>query len=175
MALLMVSATKAAAVAIDVATTTFTISKLGDFTLVAKEGVPEEITLTGRELTAMGVYFSVNGVPYVGDSGLTSNLALIPGTMPLKFEHDGTICFTAGADVLTLQYYGTATKAKDMAMQTKTLNSYGGFVVVDATGVFADLKGLKGKYTLTLVCHSMPGEHPAVGNPVEVTFSAMGM
>jgi hypothetical protein len=174
MALLVASAAKAAT-AIDVGTTTFTISKLGDLTLVVKGGVPEAIVVRGRELTGMGISFSVNGTPYMGDSGLTSNLTLIPNTMPLKFEHDGTICFTVGTDVLTLQYNGTATKTKDVAMLTKTLNSYGDFVVVDGTGVFADLKGVMGTYTLMLVCHIVPGEHPAVGSPVEVTFSASAM
>ena len=173
-ALFVASAAKAAT-SIDVGTTTFTISKLGDFTLVAKEGVPQTIVVRGREVAAKGMSFSVNGTPYMGDAGLVTNLTLIPATMPLMFEHDGTICFTVGADVLTLQYNGTATATKDVAMLTKTLSSDGDFVVVGGTGVFADLKGMKGTYTLMLVCHIVPGEHPAVGSPVEVTFSAMAM
>ena len=95
--------------------------------------------------------------------------------MPLKFEHYGVVELTVGDNMLVLKYNGTATKTKDAAMMTKTLNSYGDFVVADAIGAVADLKGMKGTYKLTLTCHTVPGGHPMVGSPVEVTFSAMGM
>jgi hypothetical protein len=104
----------------------------------------------------------------------TNNLTLLPGTSPLMFEHYGVVEFTFGANKLVLKYNGTATKAKDLAMMTRTLDSKGDFVVADAVGAVAGLKGTKGTYKLTLVCHITPGVHPMVGSPVEVMFSAMG-
>ena len=175
MVLLPVLASRAAAATVDVGPATLTISQLGDLTLVVKEGVPQTIVVRGRNLSGMGVGFSTNGTPYMGDVLLTNNLTLLAGTMPLKFEHYGVVEITAGANMLVLSYNGTATKTKDAAMMTKTLNSYGDFVVADATGAFADLKGIKGTYKATLMCHTVPGEHPMVGSPVEVMFSAMGM
>jgi hypothetical protein len=92
--------------------------------------------------------------------------------MPLKFEHEGTIDFKfTGGSTLSLEFEGKATKTKEM--HTKTLNSYGDFVVTDGTGPFADLEGTKGTFTLTIVC-SGTGEKPMVGDPVTVSFSAMG-
>jgi hypothetical protein len=75
--------------------------------------------------------------------------------------------------MLSLEFKGVAEKTKDMEMHTKTLNSYGDFVVTNGSGVFEGLEGVMGTFTLTLVCQRMPGEHPEVGDPVEVTFSAM--
>lgn len=173
--LLPVAASRASAASIDIATTTFYISKLGDLTLVAKEGVPQAIVVRGRNVIAKDAGFSINGTPYMGYVLLTNNLNLMPGTDPLMFEHYGVVEFTVGADMLVLQYNGTATKSKDVAMLTKTLYSKGDFEVADGTGAFAYLKGVKGTYRLNEVCHIVPGMHPMVGSPVEVTFSAMGM
>jgi len=173
--LLPVAASRASAASVDIATTTFYISKLGDLTLVAKEGVPQAIVVRGRNVTAKDVGFSINGTPYMGYVLLSNNLNLMPGTMPLMFEHYGVVEFTVGADMLVLQYNGTATKTKDVAMLTKTLYSKGDFEVADGTGVFAGLKGVKGTFKLNQVCHIVPGQHPMVGSPVEVTFSPMGM
>jgi hypothetical protein len=174
MAFSAVSAAKAAS-SIEFATTTFTISKLGDLTLVLKEGVPKAIEARGQEFTRMGAYPKFEGMVRKADVVLTSNLSLLPDTMPLKFEHEGYVNFTVGADMISLKYGGKATKTKDMAMGTKTLSSYGDFVITKASGEFAGLEGVMGKYTLTLVCHGMPGEKPEAGKPVDVTFSAMGM
>jgi hypothetical protein len=174
-AMFTASMATAAAVSVNVPTATFMIAKLGNLTLVLKEGVPEAIVATGQKFTGMGVGTDINGMAGPGDVAVTSNLTLLPGTMPLKFEHDGYVNFTVGADMLSLKYEGTATKTTDVAMLTKTLSSYGNFVVANGTGEFVALEGAKGTYTLTLVCHIVPGEHPMVGNPVEVTFSAMGM
>jgi hypothetical protein len=160
MVLLPVLESRAVASTIDIGTTTFTISKLGDLTLVLKEGVPQTIVVRGKELTGMGVGFGINGAPYMGDVLLTNNLTLVPGTMPLTFEHYGVIEFTVGTDKLVLQYNGTAKAMKDMAMLTKTLNSYVDFVIADGIGAFAGLKGMKGTYTLTLMCHIVPGATP---------------
>jgi hypothetical protein len=175
MALLPVSASRAAAAAIDIPMTTFHISQLGDFTLVVKEGVPQTIVVTGRNVMGTGVGFGIDGTPYMGDVLLTNNLTLMPGTMPLMFEHYGVIEFTFGDTKIVLEYNGTATKTMDLAMMTKTLYSKGDFVVADAIGAFANLKGMKGTYKLNEVCHIVPGQHPMVGSPVEVTFSAMTM
>ena len=174
MTLLTVSVGRAAGTAIDT-TATFTISKLGDLTLVVREGVPKAIVARGRELSATGIGFSVDQAPYTGDVLLTSNLTLQPGTMPLMFDHDGVIEFTVGADMFALMYNGTATKTQDMVAQTKTLNSSGDFVIKGGTGPFAALNGMKGTYMLTLTCHTVAGQHPQVGDPVEVAFSATGM
>jgi hypothetical protein len=174
MVMLPVSASLAAT-SIDIPATTLKISMLGDLTLVVKEGVPQAIVVRGRDLSGMGVGFSINGTPYMGDVMVSNNLTLLPGTMPLMFEHYGVIEFTFGDNMLVLKYNGTATKTKDLAMMTKTLYTKGDFEVADAVGAVAGLKGLKGTFTLTLVCHIVPGQHPMVGSPVEVTFSAMGM
>jgi hypothetical protein len=171
---LLPAASRAASTTIDVGPSTFTISELGDLTLVLKDGEPEAIVARGQEFKGMGVYFAVNGAPYTGNASLTSNLTLLHGTMPLKFEHDGTLYVAAGDHSFTLTYEGVATKTKDMATHTKTLNSYGDFVVTEGKGAFEKLVGVKGTYSLSLVCQGMPGEHPKVGAPVEVTFSAMG-
>lgn len=150
----------------------FTIKQLGDVTIVLREGVPEAIVARDQKFVGNEVYVTVNGVPYTAYVALGSNLTLMPGTMPLKFEHFGNIAFTfSGGSTLSVEYDGAATKTREM--HTKTLNSYGGFVITDGTGPFADLKGGKGTYTLTIVC-SGTGEHPMVGDPVTVTFSAMG-
>ena len=173
MVLLPVLASRVAAATVDVGPTTLTISQLGDLTLVVKEGVPQTIVVRGRDLSGMGIGFGINGAPYMGDVMVSNNLTLLAGTMPLKFEHYGVVELTAGANMLVLKYNGTATKTEDAAMMTKTLNSYGDFVVADAIGAFADLKGMTGTYKLTLMCHIVPGGHPMVGSPVEVTFSSM--
>jgi len=173
--MLPVLASRASAASVDIATTTFYISKLGDLTLVAKEGVPQTIVVRGKNLTGKDVGFSINGTPYIGYVLLTNNLTLLPGTMPLKFEHNGVVELTFGDNMLVLMYEGTATATKDVGMLTKTLNSYGEVIFAKGTGALAALNGIKGTYTLTLVCHIVPGEHPMVGSPVEVTFSAMGM
>jgi hypothetical protein len=175
MVLLPVLASRAAAATVDFGPTTLSISQLGDLTLVVKEGMPQAIVVRGRNLYGKDVGFSINGAPYMGKVLVTNNLTLLPATMPLKFEHYGVVELTFGDNMLVLQYNGTATKTKDAAMMTKTLNSYGDFVVADATGAVADLKGMKGTYKLTLTCHTVAGEHPMVGSPVEVMFSAMGM
>jgi hypothetical protein len=92
--------------------------------------------------------------------------------MPHKFEHGGTIDFKfSGGSTLSLEFEGKATKTKEM--HTKTLNSYGDFVITDGTGPFEGLEGAKGTFTLTIVC-TRTGEKPMVGDPVTVTFSAMG-
>ncbi len=174
MVLLPVLASRAAAATVDFGPATLAISQLGDLTVVVKEGVPQTIIVRGHNVKGMGG-FSINGASYMGDALVTNNLTLIAGTMPLMFEHEGVVELTAGADKIVLMYSGTATKTKDLAMMTKTLYSKGDFVVADAIGAFADLKGMKGTYKLNEVCHIVPGEHPMVGSPVEVTFSAMGM
>jgi len=175
MVVLPMTAVLAAAASIDIPMTTLGISQLGDLTLVVKDGVPQAIVVRGRDVAAKGIGFSLNGTPYMGDARLSNNLNLLPGTMPLTFEHYGLVEICVGADILVLKYNGTATKTEDPAMLTKTLYSKGYFDVTDGTGVFAGLKGVKGTYKLTEVCHIVPGMHPMVGSPVEVTFSAMGM
>lgn len=171
-----VAALSARAATIDFPNTTFMIKTLGDLTLVLKEGVPQTIIVRGQELAANGVDVGINGVPYVSYVALGSNLTLLPGMTPLTFEHKGMIDITIGGGaILSLRYTGTATKTVDMMTHVKTLNSYGDFVVTNGTGVLADLVGVKGTYNLTLVCRGIPGEHPKVGTPVDVTFSAKGM
>jgi hypothetical protein len=174
MALVLVLAPMSRAVAADInfPASMFTIKHLGDVTIVLREGEPQAIVARDQKFVGNDVYVTVNGAPYTAYVALGSNLTLMTGTMPLKFEHTGTVDFKfSGGSTLSLEYYGTATKTKEM--HTKTLNSYGGFVITDGTGPFADLKGGKGTYTLTFVC-SGTGEKPMVGDPVTVTFSAMG-
>jgi hypothetical protein len=175
MALIPVSAGRAAAAAIDVHTQTFYISQLGDLTVVVREGVPQTIVVRDKNLVRKEAGFTINGAPYMGKVLLTNDLTLQPGTMPLMFDHSGVIEFTFGESKVVLEYKGAATKTKDLAMMTKTLYTKGDFVIADAIGAYAYLKGTTGTFTLTLVCHIVPGEHPKVGSPVEVTFSAMGM
>ena len=170
--LLPVFVSQAVAATIDIPMTTLTISKLGDLTLVVKDGVPQTIIVRGRDVSGSGIGFSVNGTPYMGDVSLSNNLTLQPG-MPMMFDHYGKLCFTMGDSMLVLEYKGTATKTVDMMMLTKTLYSTGDFTVADGTGPFAGLKGMKGTYKLNEVCHIVAGEHPKVGSPVEVTFSGM--
>jgi len=172
--LLPIAAARASAIGIDLPASPFTISKLGDVTIVLKDGVPQTIVTRGQAFQGLGVYPVINGVVDKADVKLTSNLTLIPATMPLKFDHDGTIVITVGDHVLYLTYEGLATKVKDEVTGAKTLNSYGAFVITGGTGGFKDLAGLKGTYTLMIVCRGIPGEHPKVGSPVEITFSAMG-
>ena len=173
LALLPVFVNQAAAASIDIPNTTLTISKLGDLTLVVKDGVPQTIVVRGLDLSVYNIGFSVNGLPYMGDVSLSNNLTLQPGTMPLMFDHYGKLYFTVGDNVLVLEYKGTAKKTVDLMKLTKTLYSAGDFVVADGTGPFAGLKGMKGTYKLNEVCHIVAGEHPKVGSPVEVTFSTM--
>jgi hypothetical protein len=174
LAVLPLAATRAAAVGIDIPATPFAISKLGDLTIVLKDGVPQTIVARGQEFKAMGVYPTINGMVSTADVLLTSNLTLVPATLPLKFDHYGTIGIMVGDHILNLKYIGQAIKVKDEITGAKTLKSYGDFVITDGTGGFKDLAGLKGTYTLDLVCRGVPGEHPKVGSLVEVTFSAKG-
>ena len=171
--LLPVFVSQAAAASIDIPNTTLTISKLGDLTLVVKDGVPQTIVVRDRDLSGSNIGFSINGIPYSGEVMLSNNLTLLPGTMPLMFDHHGVLEFTVGANMLVLKYNGTATKTVDLMALTKTLYSAGDFVVADGTGPFAGLKGMKGTYKLTQVCHIVAGVHPKVGTPIEVTFSGM--
>jgi hypothetical protein len=171
--LLPVFVSQAAAASIDIPMSTLTISKLGDLTLVVKDGVPQTIVVRGRDVSGSNIYFSTNGIPYTGDVSLSNNLTLQPGTMPLTFDHYGKLCFTVGDSVLVLEYKGTAKKTVDLMNLTKTLYSAGDFVVADGTGPFAGLKGMTGTYKLNEVCHIVAGEHPKVGSPVEITFSTM--
>jgi hypothetical protein len=164
---------QAVAASFDIPATTFNISMLGDLTFVAKDGVPQTIIVRGLDLSAGNIGFSVNGIPYMGDVSLSNNLTLQPATMPLMFDHYGKICFTVGGNVIVLEYKGTAKKTVDLMALTKTLYSAGNFVVTDGTGPFAGLKGMIGTYKMNQVCHIVAGEHPKVGSPVEVTFSAM--
>jgi hypothetical protein len=174
LAVLPVFVSQAAAASIDIPMTTLTISKLGDLTLVVKDGVPQTIVVRGRDVSGSNISFSINGIPYMGDVSLSNNLTLQPGTMPIMFDHYGKMCFTVGDSVLVLEYKGTAKKTVDLMKLTKTLYSAGDFVVADGTtGAFAGLKGMTGIYKLNEVCHIVAGEHPKVGSPVEVTFSAM--
>jgi hypothetical protein len=173
MALLSAPVALAAAISVDLPTTTFYIAKLGNVTIVLSEGMPQTIVADGQKFTAQGISFSVNGINYLADAVLKSNLKLQPDTMPLKFDHAGTIKFTSGEDMLILEFEGVAAKTMDMEMHTKTLDSYGDFVVTEGTGAFADFEGAMGTFTLSLVCGRMPGEHPNVGDPVDVTFMAM--
>ena len=138
-AMLTVSMATAATFSVNVPTTTFTISQLGDVTLVFKEGVPEAIVATGQQFTGMGVGTDINGMANPGDVLLSSNLKLLPGTMPLTFDHDGYVNFTIGGDMLSLKYTGKATKTKDLVMMTKTLCSFGDFVVANGMGVTTHL------------------------------------
>jgi hypothetical protein len=174
-AVLPLAASRVNAAAIDFPGTPFTIITLGDITKVLKEGVPQAIVLRGQELAADGVYVTVNGIPYTAYVLLGSNLTLLPGTTPLKFEHKGTIDFTINGNLLSLKYTGLATKDIDMMTHVKTLNSYGEFVITNGAGGLAGLVGTKGTYTLTLVCRGVPGEHLKVGSVVDVTFTAKGM
>ena len=45
----------------------------------------------------------------------------------------------------------------------------------DGSVIEGNTGAVNATFTLTLVCHIVPGEHPMVGSPVEVKFSAMGM
>ena len=171
--LLPVFVSQAAAASIDIPTTTLTISKLGDLTLVVKDGVPQAVVVRGLVLSGNNIGFSVNGLPYTGYVALSNNLTLQPGTMPLMFEHNGMLEFAVGDNVLILKFNGTAKKTVDLMMLTKTVYSVGDFTVADGTGAFAGLKGMKGTFKLNQVCHIVAGEHPKVGSPVEVTFSGM--
>ena len=173
MVLLSAFVSQAAAASFDIPMTTLYISKLGDLTLVVKDGVPQTIVVRGRDVSWSNVSFSINGLPYMGDVSLSNNLTLQLGTMPLMFDHDGKLCFTVGGSVVVLEYKGTAKKTVDLMMLTKTLYSVGDFVVAEATGPFGGLKGMKGTYKLNEVWRIVAGEHPKVGSPVEVTFSAM--
>src|SRR5919108_3033175 len=83
--LLPVFASQAAAASIDIPMTTLTISKLGDLTLVVKDGVPQTIVVRGRDLSGSTIGFSVNGIPYSGYVALSNNLTLRPGTIPRMF------------------------------------------------------------------------------------------
>jgi hypothetical protein len=171
--LLPVFVNQAAAASIDIPTTTLTISKLGDLTLVVKDGVPQTVVVRGLKLSGNNIGFSVNGIPYSGYVALSNDLTLQPGTMPPMFEHTGMLEFVAGDNVLILKYSGTATKTVDLMKLTKTVYTAGDFTVADGTGVFAGLKGMNGTFKLNQVCHIVAGEHPKVGSPVEVTFSGM--
>lgn len=171
--LLPVFVSQAAAASIDLPMTTLKIAKLGDLTLVVKDGVPQTIVVRDRNLSGSYIAFSVNGIPYTGDVKLSNNLTLQPGTMPLTFDHDGLLKFIVGADKLVLEFKGKATKTVDLMMLTKTLYSVGDFVVTEGTGPFEGLKGMEGTFKLNQVCHIVAGEHPKVGTPVEVTFSGM--
>ena len=171
--LLPVFVSQATAVSIDIPTTILNISKLGDLTLVVKDGVPQTIIVRGNDISGSNISFSFNGIPYTGGVSLSNNLTLQPGTMPLMFDHYGKLCFTVGDNILVLEYKGTAKKTVDLMMLTKTLYSAGDFVVADGTGPFAGLKGMKGTYKLNEVCHIVAGVHPKVGSPVEVTFSGI--
>ena len=173
LSLFPVIVSQAAAASIDIPTTTLTISKLGDLTLVVKDGVPQTIVVRGQDLSGNNIGFSVNGIPYSGYVALSNDLTLQPGTMPLMFEHNGMLEFAVGDNVLILNYEGTATKTVDLMMLTKTLYSAGNFTVADGTGPFAGFKGMKGTYKMNQVSHIVAGEHPKVGTPVEVTFSGM--
>lgn len=174
-AVLPVAASRAAAAAIDFPSTSFAIKMLGDTTLVQREGELQALVLRDQKLAANDVYVGINGIPYTAYVLLGSDLTLLPGTTPLKFEHKGTLDFTINGSKISLEYVGAAIKTKDMATNAKTLNSYGDFEIVNGTGAFAGLVGAKGTYTLTLVCRGIPGEHPKVGSLVDVTFSAKGM
>jgi hypothetical protein len=171
--LMPVFVSQAASASIDIPMTTLTISKLGDLTLVAKDGVPQTIVVRGRDLSGNNIGFSVNGIPYSGYVALSNNLTLQPGTKPLMFEHNGMLEFVVGDNVLILKFNGTATKTVDLMMLKKTLYTAGDFSVAEGTGPFAGLKGMKGTFTLNQVCQIVAGEHPKVGSPVEVTFSGM--
>lgn len=171
--LLPVFVSQAAAASIDIPMTTLTISKLGDLTLVVKDGVPQTIVVRDRVLSGNNIGFSVNGIPYSGYVALSNDLTLVPATMPLKFEHIGMLEFVVGDNVLILKFNGTATKTVDLMKLTKTLYSVGDFVVAEGTGPFAGLKGTNGTFKLNQVSHIVAGEHPKVGTPVEVTFSGM--
>lgn len=173
LALLPVFVSQAAAVSVDIPMTTLTISKLGDLTLVVKDGVPQTIVVRDRVLSGSYIGFSVNGIPFTGDVRLSNNVTLQPGTMPLMFDHDGMLKFIVGADKLVLEFKGTAKKTVDLMALTKTLYSIGDFVVAEGTGPFAGLEGRKGTFKLNQVCHIVAGEHPKVGSPIEVTFSGM--
>jgi len=168
-----VPAIRAVQASIEVPTTTFAVAKLGDVTIVLREGMPDTIVARGQKLAGYDFYFSINGVNYLADAFLSSNLTLQNDTAPLKFDHEGAFKFKSGEDMFILEYEGVAHKTKDVEMHTKTLDSYGHFVITEGTGVFAGLKGVMGTYTLTLMCEKMPGEHKKVGDPVQVTFSAM--
>jgi len=174
LSLLPIAATRAAAIGIDLPATPFAITKLGDLTIVLKDGVPQTIVARGQEFKAMGAYPTINGMVNTADVVLTSNLTLVPATMPLKFDHYGTIGITVGDHILYVKYDGQATKVKDEVTGAKTLKSYGDFVITGGTGGFKDLAGIKGAYSLNLVCLGAPGEHPKVGSLVEITFSAKG-
>lgn len=170
--LLLAPVSRAAAASIDFPASMFTIKQLGDVTILLREGEPHAIVATGQKFVGNEVYVTVNGVVYTAYVALGSNLTLIPGTTPHMFEHRGTVDFKfSDGSTLSLDYRGHATKTKEM--NTKTLASHGDFDVTDGTGPFADLKGAMGSYMLTIVCTGT-GEKPMVGDPVTVTFSAMG-
>ena len=163
----------AAAASVELPTTTLAISKLGDLTLVVKDGVPQTVVVRGLVLSGNNIGFSVNGIPYSGYVALSNDLTLQPGTMPATFEHSGMLEFVAGDNVLILKFNGKATKTVDLMMLTKTVYTVGDFTVADGTGAFAGLEGMNGTFKLNQLLHIVAGEHPKVGSPVEVTFSAM--
>lgn len=166
-ALLPVSLARAGLLTIDVGATTLTVSKVGDIKVELVDGMPKEIEVIDREYTGMGIGVTINDVMGMGDVLVTSNLKLHQGS-ELMFDHEGTIDFTIGGDMLNLEYDGMAHITKDMMMHTKTIMSHGDFKVVDGTGMFEGLKGVEGAYKLTIVEHGLK-----VGSMADFTFSAM--
>lgn len=169
-----VRATQLQTITINVPTAAFLVSKQGTVSVVTNDGVPQSIVVAGREFIAQGTGVDINGEAGPGSVLLTANLSLLPGTMPLAFDHNGAIHFTTGRGVVSLVLTGKATEVKDQFMQTRTLSSSGNFVITNATGELADRLGVTGTFTLAIVSRLVPGElFPAAGTPVDVTFSAI--
>src|SRR5450432_2286017 len=89
---LPVFVSQATAVSIDIPTTILNISKLGDLTLVVKDGIPQTIVVRFMDVSRSNISISINGTPYMGDVSISNNLPLQPGTMPLMFDHYGKLC-----------------------------------------------------------------------------------
>jgi hypothetical protein len=166
-ALLPVTAALAAGLSISVPKTTLSVSNAGDIKVELVNGMPEDIDVVGREYTGAGIGVAIGGIDGMADVHVASNLHLVDAAN-LSFDHDGTICFTVGGDVLSLEYDGMANVTKDMVKHTKTVYSVGDFKVKDGTGAFADLKGVEGTYKLTIIEYGLK-----VGSTAGFKFSAM--
>ncbi len=166
-AFLPVSVARAGTLTVDVPKTTLTVTKVGDIELKLVEGEDIEFSVDGRAYTGKGIEVLINGISYMADLYLVSNLESTEGD-GLTADHDGTIGLGIGGDMLDLEYDGGAKIYKDMVKHTKIIKSHGDLKVTDGTGLFADLKGVEGSYMLKIVEYGK-----AVGSQTGFWFSGM--
>ncbi|MBI4287553.1 MAG: hypothetical protein HY671_03865 [Chloroflexi bacterium] len=167
LALMPVSLARAGTFTVDVPETTLTVTQAGDAEIAFEDGVLDDFEVKGREYAGEGVEVLINGVSYMANVCVSSNLELA-GLGSIIADHDGAIGFHIGEDMLRLEYTGTAKITKDMDAHTKTIYSTGDFKVVDGTGLFEDVKGVEGTYKLTIVEHGLKA-----GSMAGFKFSAM--